>query len=82
MIHRFHNRFSQSQSPCRRSERTYCAVCYWSTAFKMSVPNAANGNNGVDTQCGSPGINPVFTKGGGWVEPGPASHDPHSAAQV
>ena len=48
----------------------------------MSVPNAANGNNGVDTQCGSPGINPVFTKGGGWVEPGPASHDPHSGAQV
>ena len=35
----------------------------------MSVPNAANGGNGVDTQCGSPGINPVFTKGGGWVEP-------------
>ena len=35
----------------------------------MSVPNAANGGNGVDTQCGSPGINPVFTKGGGRVEP-------------
>jgi len=57
---------SQDYSVCVRSERTYCAVCYWSTAFKMSVPNAANGNNGVDTQCGSPGINPVFTKGGGF----------------
>ena len=51
-----------------RSERTYCAVCYWSTSFKMSVPDAADGNKGVDTRCGSPGINPAFTKGGAYVE--------------
>ena len=56
---------NQDYSICVRSERTYCAVCYWSTAFKMSVPGAADGNKGVDTRCGSPGINPAFTKGGG-----------------
>jgi len=57
---------NQDYSICVRSERTYCAVCYWSTAFKMSVPGAADGNKGVDTRCGSPGINPAFTKGGGF----------------
>jgi len=57
---------NQDYSICLRSERTYCAVCYWSTAFKMSLPDGANGNNGVDTLCGYPAINPAMTKGGGF----------------
>jgi len=56
----------QDYSICVRPERTYCAVCYWSTTFSLSVPNAANGNNGIDLNCGSPGINPVMLKGGGF----------------
>jgi len=56
----------QDYSICVRSERTYCAVCYWSTSFKLSVPNAADGDKGIDEKCGSPGINPVMLKGGGF----------------
>ena len=55
---------NQEYSICVRSERTYCAVCYYSTAFAMSFPNAATGNVGVDTNCGVEGIG-TLTKGGG-----------------
>jgi len=57
---------NQDYSICVRSERTYCAICYFSTIFKMSLPNAANGINGVDTFCGHPGLIAPMTNGGGF----------------
>jgi len=64
---------------CIRTERTYCAICYWSTTittgFHMSVPNgiAAIGLLGWDTKCGavntgvSAAINGVaYEKGGSY----------------
>merc|ERR1712013_379871 len=46
---------NQDYSSCVRTGRTYCAICYYSTIFKLSVPNsiAAIGGLGVDTNCGT-----------------------------
>jgi len=57
----------QHYSACFRAERTICAICYYSTSFKMSVPNgiAVSGTLGVDTFCGNPGLS-VLTIGGGY----------------
>jgi len=57
---------NQDYSICMRAERTYCAICYWSTIFTLSLPNAANGINGVDTNCGHPALQAPMTKGGGY----------------
>jgi len=45
---------NQDYSSCVRAGRTYCAICYFSDSFKLSVPNAitAIGAFGVDTNCG------------------------------
>jgi len=49
---------NQDYSACIRTGRTYCSICYYSTAFKLSIPNGdvANGLLGVDTNCGSEGL--------------------------
>merc|ERR1712180_231701 len=53
---------NQHYSACIRTERTYCAICYWSTTaitgFHMNVPNgdAAIGLLGFDTNCGALGV--------------------------
>merc|ERR1712180_144852 len=53
---------NQHYSACIRTERTYCAICYWSataiTGFHMNVPNgvAAIGLLGFDTNCGALGV--------------------------
>merc|ERR1712013_555442 len=52
---------NQDYSICMRQERTYCAICYWSAIFTMSLPNAANGINGVDTNCGHPALQAPMT---------------------
>lgn len=57
---------NQDYSICVRAERTYCAICYWSTAFTMSVPDGDPTTSGLDTLCGYPAINPAMTKGGGF----------------
>merc|ERR550519_2369507 len=46
---------NQDYSSCVRTGRTYCAICYYSSSFKLSVPNAiaAIGSFGVDTNCGT-----------------------------
>merc|ERR1719474_862841 len=46
---------NQDYSSCVRTERTFCAICYFSTIFRMNVPNgiAAIGSKGVDTNCGA-----------------------------
>jgi len=46
---------NQDYSTCIRAGRTYCAICYYSSSFKLSVPNAitAIGSFGVDTNCGA-----------------------------
>merc|ERR1719427_224464 len=48
---------SHDYSACVRNGRTFCAICYFSSIFKLSVPNAiaAIGTLGVDTWCGNPG---------------------------
>ena len=57
---------NQDYTICMRQERTYCAICYWSAIFTMSLPNAANGINGVDTNCGHPALQAPMTNGGGF----------------
>jgi len=57
---------NQDYSICMRQERTYCAICYWSAIFQMSLPNAANGINGVDTNCGHPALQAPMANGGGF----------------
>merc|ERR1712013_597453 len=57
---------NQDYSICMRQERTYCAICYWSAIFTMSLPNADNGINGVDTNCGHPALQAPMVKGGGF----------------
>jgi len=49
---------NQDYSSCVRAGRTYCAICYYSSSFRLSVPNAiaAIGSFGVDTNCGTANI--------------------------
>jgi hypothetical protein len=57
---------NQDYSACIRAGRTYCSICYYSSSFKMSVPNgiAAIGELGVDTNCGAAGLTAPFANGG------------------
>jgi len=50
--------FNQNYEACIRSERTTCSICYYTSAFAMSVANgiAAIGALGWDTNCGVPGL--------------------------
>jgi len=59
---------NQDYSACIRSERTYCAICYWSSTFSLSVPNgiAAIGTLGVDTNCGLPALTAPYANGGSY----------------
>jgi len=68
---------NQHYNACVRTERSYCSICYWTSAaitgFHMSVPNsaAATGLLGFDTNCGALGtgtgaaIDGVAYAGGG-----------------
>merc|ERR1711970_725029 len=60
--------YNQDYCSCIRSARTTCSICFYSTAFKLSVPNgiAAIGLLGFDTVCGVLGIVAPYTNGGGF----------------
>jgi len=57
---------NQDYSSCVRTGRTYCAICYYSSSFKLSVPNAiaAIGSFGVDTNCGTASTTAYANAGG------------------
>jgi len=56
---------NQDYSACIRTGRTYCAICYYSSSFKLSIPNgiAAIGTLGVDTNCGYEGTQALANGG-------------------
>jgi len=75
---------NQDYSACIRAGRTYCAICYYSTSFKLSIPNgiAAIGALGVDTNCGNAGL-ATYANGGAFdhiVIPGGQCNTPAAAA--
>lgn len=77
---------NQDYSMCIRTERTYCAICYYSTSFKVSVPGATaiGGTLGVDTNCGAEGST-LIANGGAFdhiVIPGGQCNSPVAGAIV
>merc|ERR1712106_1139757 len=77
---------NQDYSACVRAERAYCAICYYSSIFKMSVPkgDAANGALGVDTNCGNE-ANLLIANGGAFdhiIIPGGQCNTPNAAAAI
>merc|ERR1719483_1177105 len=77
---------NQDYSACVRAERAFCAICYYSSIFKMSVPkgDAANGALGVDTNCGNE-ANILIANGGAFdhiIIPGGQCNTPNAAAAI
>merc|ERR1719312_207971 len=79
---------NQDYSACVRDNREFCAICYWTPTaaigFGLSVPNGDAGIEGLDTNCGAPGVLP-FANGGGFdhvVIPAGQCESPTTAGAV